>query len=927
MAYQHFYSRVPHRMSMFKRTDGYDTFAKSEGLTREYIDKELSVVCDYKPTKYENTLILEDKLPPVYCKYSSSNGEDMILSCLSYVAKDYTNERSSFMVHTVILSGEEKEKAISRIGYKIVNPNMFVSKLDAFNVSSKKSAPIENYPEMDYQSEKTGALKVLTDKYNHKVLKRFIYALLATACGKGKPIYVTLGNNASEVSSLALDLMNLILQIFPFNVRANISFITYLSDYTKFNTFKVRFLPSDCMSIPSGKGYVFDNMSLKLADGIRDEEYIANEVMVEFFFRLIGDSAMRTAFLKFCDNAMEKDPSLAVPTLKTVSALVFLFRQSSKLFSEREVLPDDNKVYELFCTYEKYRDALLPAERSAILASLERYPRLHLAIPQNIFTKFCKLYPHEPPKAQNTAMEIILELFHTDLMREKLFTFIKANYPSESPKNRAVICRDLSSVFYGGFLQPQILALFAQYFSMEDESTRDVILDKLLLVIRTASIREKTIEFFRNYYSQFTDNQKHRFLATVYEMLPFGDQLANELLQLLDIVTAEEKESIKAEIAVKLNEAIAANQRKKEPSLLGLVLSREGFCKNAVVRQIVTEQNTRKIFDEYIAHVTQNGLVAMANELVSLRKIIPYQDKHLESRIYDKLCASVSEIASKSNLSDVITADTIVSTELVGKFNDQADEFGKKIRKELLLPLISDKIYDVFNARIYKDGIGFITQYSDQHPYITQLENFKVVDAFNRVLTALDMGEGDKIAQLYPLFTQSKTLKTNVVATLKKKIFEKEEELASTATTATAYAVVLLLNGWLTKSNISFADALAEMSAVCYSALSKKAEYEGKKEKNVQTDCATICTTALLRAGAVIRQSQLPDELKESIVNTQEDVVEMTAFFASANSKISGKTGAIVKQMSTEFASDTEYAKKMKESLPKTSFWSLFKKK
>ena len=150
MAYQHFYSRVPHRMSMFKRTDGYDTFAKSEGLTREYIDKELSVVCDYKPTKYENTLILEDKLPPVYCKYSSSNGEDMILSCLSYVAKDYTNERSSFMVHTVILSGEEKEKAISRIGYKIVNPNMFVSKLDAFNVSSKKSTPIENYPEIDY---------------------------------------------------------------------------------------------------------------------------------------------------------------------------------------------------------------------------------------------------------------------------------------------------------------------------------------------------------------------------------------------------------------------------------------------------------------------------------------------------------------------------------------------------------------------------------------------------------------------------------------------------------------------------------------------------------------------------------------------------------------------------------------------------------
>lgn len=928
MAYQHFYSRVPHRMSMFKRTDGYDTFAVSEGVSREYIDKELSAVCDYKPTKYENMLILEDKLPPVYCKYSSSKGDDMILSCISYIPRDYTNERSSFMVHSLILTGEEKQKAISRIGYKILNPNMFETSLSRFNVTSQKSAPIENYPELDYQSEKTGALKVLTEKYTPRVLKRFIYALLASACGKGKPIYVTLGGNATEVSENALELMNLILQIFPFNVRENISYITYLSDYTKFNTFKVKFLPPDCMAIPTGKGYTFDNMSPRLADGIRDEEYLANEVMVEFFFHLIADAPMRTAFLKFCDNATEKDPSLAVPTLKTVSALVFLFRQSSKLFSEKEVLPDDNKVYELFCIYEKYRDALLPSERSAVLSCLGRYPRLHVAIPQNIFTKFCKLYPHEPPKAQNTAMEIILELFHTDLMREKLFAFIKANYASESPKNRAVICHDLCSVFYGGFLQPQILALFAQYFPTEEESTRDAIVDKLLLVIRTASIREKTIEFFKNYYSQFTPNQKRKFLATVYEMLPFGDQLSDELLQLLDKVMLDEKEEIKTDVAVKINEAVASNQRKKEPALLGMVLNREGFCKNVVVRNIVTEQNTRKIFDEYLSSLVQKGFLSLANELVNLRKIVPYQDKHLETRIYDKLSAVVAEVAPKATLADVINADTVVNQQLVGKFNDQADEFGKKISKELLLPIISNRLYDVFNPRLFKDGVAFVTEYAQSHASIRECESFAVINAFKDVISAVNAGDAEKVANCYCVFPQNKTARANIALSLKKKIFPQEEELVSDQSKATAFATMTLLNGYLSKAIPSVSDTFADMLAICTGALSKKQEYIGKKEKNIQTDATALVLNAVLSAVAVVRKSSLPEELKNAFINEQEDVIGLKEMLSSANAKLANGLNRALKPILAELSqSDSIWMARVKASIPKTSLFSFFKKK
>lgn len=50
MALQHFYSRIPARASMFNKSDSYDTFACSDGLTREFIERELSIIDDYKPT-------------------------------------------------------------------------------------------------------------------------------------------------------------------------------------------------------------------------------------------------------------------------------------------------------------------------------------------------------------------------------------------------------------------------------------------------------------------------------------------------------------------------------------------------------------------------------------------------------------------------------------------------------------------------------------------------------------------------------------------------------------------------------------------------------------------------------------------------------------------------------------------------------------
>ena len=95
MAYQHFYSRVPSRVSMFNKVDGFDTFAASDVFTRAYVEENLLPITSFAPGKYEAAYIRTGKLPPIYWRYVNAAG-DTVLSSVSFIARDYTGERSSW---------------------------------------------------------------------------------------------------------------------------------------------------------------------------------------------------------------------------------------------------------------------------------------------------------------------------------------------------------------------------------------------------------------------------------------------------------------------------------------------------------------------------------------------------------------------------------------------------------------------------------------------------------------------------------------------------------------------------------------------------------------------------------------------------------------------------------------------------------------
>ena len=734
MAYQHFYSCVPARVSMFNKVDGYDTFVASDIFTKDYIDDNLSPLLEYRPTKYELPIIRRGKLPPAYCQFKGKQNQ-IIQSCVSYIPSDYTGERSAFLIHTIVLTDEEKTAADALYDRQVVNPALFKTDIADFKITRASGSPKNNYPQLEYKVERIPAVEALVTQYDPVPLKRLIYALLLTACGKGKTVFVTLNKPLDELSAAALELMNTLLQVFPHTLRDNISFVTYLSEYNKLNVFDVKFLPADCMP-PVGKGYMF-NMTRSMADGIRDDDYRANEQVVNFLYGLLTNKPLRSRFIKFAERAVTLEPAFKTPNIKNFTAMVTLFRQICRAFTEKQLLPDDDRVLDMFKTYEKYRTILSPSERCVVYNSLTRYKRLHKAIPPQVFAKVCKLYPDEPERVRVSVMKIMLDLIHTDIMRDKLFAFIKSNFDSESQRSRSLICRNLVRVYYGGFLQSQILALYSEHFGEESEGTQDYIFSRLMLSIRTPAVQEPLLAFLQKYYDRLTDNQKRVLYRTLFEMLPEADELSGLIIGFINDHVIHESDEFVALVTDKLVKIVDAECRKAS-NLIGLIFAQGGFCEKVILSVLLTQWSQRKIFKQYLQLLADSDFLRTADSLYNCFVAAPHADKHV--------VAQVRKVADDKLLPNAQNCDFFH----LSRINDRYVRYARQnadsvwldtcnnLADTCLASAIKLRVTDCFNYRNATERIAQVIAYADKYPFVKEAERYAAVVA---VQSLLDGGE------------------------------------------------------------------------------------------------------------------------------------------------------------------------------------------
>lgn len=726
MAKQHLYSRVPAKLSLFNRFDSFDTFAHSDGLTREFIERELSCAYTNKLSKNDAESVRTGKMPPVYSQFPLRSGQ-VAQSCTCYLPLDYTGERSAYLSHTLVLTEQEQQQLLCNPENAIFNPRMFVQDASRFQFTSPSAAADSNYPEAKYIFCPAEDTKALISRYDEDIIKKFLRAIFAALCANGKTVYFKLGCEDSEASEEALKLICAIAAVIPYHLRKDLSFVTYITDPAQYSHTKLKCLAANCPEVSPAKGAFFD-LHTGLATGPALSSAM-EQFPSDFFYTLLSNTDLRNRFLSFVAGAVKEKPNLEKLNVKALCDLVFLFCGANTSFARQNVLPTDEKLYDFLCVYEKYRNVLDTESREYVYSNLQRYPERHEAIPKNIFTKLSRLYPEEPHSVKRAAIRVVLDLLHTDIMRDKLFAFIKNNYSGEDAEIRSEIHADLCRVYYGGFLQSQILSFFCEHFAEESEATQDAVLEKILLTIRTQNIQAKILQFLTANYSVFTPGQKQAIYAVAFEMLPECDCLTQLMIDFLDETAAQEAPQLQQQYCKQLQQLILADRNNPAPKLMAMLCKNMGFCHDAVLRTVFASPDPGQIFDDYVAILTPETVYQKAQALLRISRMFAAS---VQERLIQVLPTLFAEDTPGANLFAWIEVDRLAAQA------PASDKFARHFRKTVIFPAITETLSDVLDARLFPDGMENIKAYAKENPQLQETKPYKALQIFWFLEQAID---------------------------------------------------------------------------------------------------------------------------------------------------------------------------------------------
>lgn len=770
MAEQHFYSRVPARVSMYNKYDGFDTFAHSAGLTREFIERELAVVYADKLSKNDVVLVRRGEISPVYYQCCVRSGS-LVQGCITYLPLDYTLERSAYLTHTLVFSEEERKELLYSSDKSIFNHQMYKKDISEFNITSPTVTPNSNYPTIDYDYQSIKQIQGNLKKYDSEIVKNFIGSLILALCKKGKNVFFKLDVDDQELSLASLKVISEVISILPYSLRSAVSFITYLNDPLKYPNFKLKCLSSKVPEVALEKG-VFIDFKTGLITGLSHEDIVANKTVINFFYSLLDNNEIRIEFLNYIDRIVETIPSARNLNIKTLSDLVFLFCHTSGFYLEEQVLPGDEQVYEAFCIYEKYRSALNDEYRSRVYKCLTRYVNHHVAIPKDIFSKVMRLYPGEIKPAKRIVMNVVLDLIHTDIMREKLFVFISNNYQDEDEDIKKVINTDLCRVFYGGFMQNNILKFFNNNFENEPIETQNQIIEKLLLSIRTVSIQNAILEFFDVHYDVLSENHIEAFYNTFFEMLVECDNLAVSLVRLVNKHVEKESDDFKHSVSSRLANALEADYRRKEHLMLPILMNQEGFCINSVISLIFKDWANRKVFVEYLEILKEKPLLEKTDMFINdLTKV-----GSLSEEVNNKLIASLEELFAnalgKALLYDWLEVDEKIKEVLKTNKNVVLST----LKETIVLKGVALSLKDTFNIKHRTDGIEVVLEYSKTNTALRTMDEYKIIADYLTLIEFIKNQHISKAFEIYNNLTVDKKIRSYMSDHLNTCIIDRKEQ-------------------------------------------------------------------------------------------------------------------------------------------------------
>ena len=737
---QHFYSRVPSRIAMFYKSNGFDTFACSEDVSRDLIEKDLAILLEQRLSPEELGLLRNDKLSPVYCHFSTKDG-DFIESCVSFLNSDYTGERSSYLVHSLLFDEKEEKLAHYNDKYKTIIKDMYINDLSSFDITSPQAKPDRMYPEKAWKNEDLSEpIKWLIERFDALTLKKLIFALTLAICGKYKSVYVVIPNG--ENTDVAVKFFNSIIMIFPYHMRKYLSFVSRVHDFNKYSGFKFKIM-SDKMGIaPQNKGVTINFIS-NLTYNIKDSDLKIAGIIPDFLYRLINHDEERYAFFNFVNRIVTTIPDFKGLDIKVLVELVSLFRSSCGFYEEKTVLPDDDSIMNYLNIYEKYRDGLTDEYRMNGMMAFKRYPNNYVLIPRTVFNKLTKIYPDEIAGTKHIIMNVCLDLIHTDLMRSQLFAFIRSSYDAEDEESKESILKNLANVLYGGFLLSPIIEMFKKYFDTQKEEIREIILRKLFLSIRTNEIQQPLFEFVSEKYNIFTESEKELFYNVAAEHLPEGDELAKNLLNLCDTHILEEPDELKNYYSKALCKVLLKEDKTKEKLLLPLVSASSGFTFYEITKVVFTSWRKRKIATEFITLSCKGTLAERVTKIVKMWELVQNEiEDNLMKKFINAVIDGFDANPCQCEVGEIFDAQVNLVLGLQMVDNPLSDSFALEFNTQVINKLLKKALVDVFKSPT-PEAVEKVVNYAQYNEIIKQEPNYPALELYLKIKEAIKVLDYD----------------------------------------------------------------------------------------------------------------------------------------------------------------------------------------
>ncbi len=855
MAQQHYYSRVPARMSMFNKTDGFDTFACSKGIDLAFAEDTLMVVDEIKLTAAENSEIRSGNMSPCYVQFNTAKG-GTVRSLITYLPLDYTSERPGYMVHSLILNPDEHKKAVCDIDAAPVNSALLVSDMDAFDLLSADAEPVGEMPEVDYVCPQNKDRDLLVNKYPADTVKRFLYAALAAASGKLRNLYILLDHDKASDPSYMLGIINSVYSVLPIQLRSTFTFATRVNNISHLPVVKIKGIAASSLSkdIPASKGASADLDSGRFT-GIRDEDIAACIDTVDLFFNMLTDDALRNAYFEFCRHVYDNSKQTSSFGFKNLCELTTLFKAGSELFDIDAVLPDNDSVCEFLALYATYRDALPGDMRVRMINCIKRYSDAGIEIPKKIFTRITKLYKDEIAETRAVIMQSALELIHTDAMRDKLFAFIKNCYNGEDAETRDTILTHLVSVFYGGFLQHKLIDFFAEKYRFAGEEVKRDMLQKILLTVRTHDIRDSLLSFIDGIWDALDVADKRSVIECYVEQLPEGDELARELIKRLDALLPASEEMLQMTATDLIISELEAESDEKAHLMLMLFVPSTGYCAEHIRAWALVDADD-EVFDDYVITSVSGGNL---KERVSV--LYAAYDTLVQAGESDgERCLKLVSSASKGFAQSPCDTHPAELFALIAELPENG--FTENVKADILHPLLSNCITGVFTHIDSSVSVEQLIEYKrDSYPALGDSPDFNKLTGYLQLKKAFLTGDTAVMFAATKVMGDDKTLK-NAIGTYAEKDFAAEKGVD-------AFVRRSLIVSYLKKGYCDVGS--------CYNAWLEiiARQYADSRDDSLEKANVALINRLFTEIAAIYNSADVPDDAKSTLASDISGIDEM----------------------------------------------------